>query len=217
MTDTNKVISTAEKVKAFAMGFIGAGIFSMGTTYFSEQAEYRIPRILWPVYEIFGNIGLAIGMILLGSLLMFYAYRKLISNGGKAIYLLAVLVVAIIGFYAIIFSTAKKSTSIEDVRASLEANQKKTENEIANSDRPDLESESANKYLNQLDALKVKYEKAVNEKDKTKIDACEKEYVNLISVEFGKVAKEIATKPEYRDFAMYNAKVLNEIQVSRTK
>lgn len=217
MSDNNKVISTAEKVKSFAIGFIGAGIFSMGTTYFSEQAEYRIPRILYPVYQIFGNIGLAIGMIILGSLLMFYAYRKFISNGGKAIYLLAVLVIAIIGFYAIIFFTGKKSTSIEDVRASLEANQKKTETEIANSDRPDLESELANNYLNQLESLKVKYEKAANEKDKTRIDECEKEYLNLISVEFGKVAKEIGTTSEYRDFAMYNAKVLNEIQVSRTK
>ncbi|KFC24349.1 MFS transporter [Chryseobacterium sp. FH1] len=217
MADTNNLISTAEKVKAFAMGFVGAGIFSMGTTYFSEQAEYRIPRILWPVYELSGNIGLAIGMILLGSLLVFYAYRKFISNGGKAIYLLIFLVVAILGSYAIIFSTGKKSTSINDVRESLEENQKKTEKEITNSDRPDLEGELANNYLDQLEALKIKYEKAVNQKDKTKIDECENEYLNLVSVEFGKVAKEIGAKPEYRDFALYNAKVLNEIQVSRTK
>jgi len=74
MTEKNSTLMTIEKIKSFAIALVGAGIFSMGSTYFSEQAEYRIPRILLPIYEFFGNIGLAIGMMILGTGLMYFAF-----------------------------------------------------------------------------------------------------------------------------------------------
>jgi len=74
----------------------------------------------------------------------------------------------------------------------------------------------ANKYIEKLEALERKFEKSISEKNKVQFDECEKEYETIISVEFGNVVKEISTKPEYRDFAMYNAKVLEKIQVFRT-
>lgn len=127
MTEENATLATIEKIKSFAMTVVGAGIFSMGTTYFSEQSEYRVPRILLPVYEIFGNIGLAVGMIILGAGLMYFAYRKYVQNNGKPVYTLLFSLLAIIGFYGLILSTnQKKTVTIDDLKATLEKNKEKT-------------------------------------------------------------------------------------------
>ncbi|UIR54931.1 DUF5353 domain-containing protein [Sphingobacterium sp. SRCM116780] len=216
MIEKNSTLVTIEKIKSFAIALVGAGIFSMGSTYFSEQASYRVPRILLPVYEIFGNIGLAVGMLILGAGLMYFAYKKFTKNEGKSMYLLVFLVIAVLGFYGIIFSTSSKSTSIEDIKASIEEGQKKTQDEIMNTEKPSLDNDLANKYLDKLEALEKKFEKAINETDKTKFDACEKEYDTVTAIEFGNVVKEISTMPEYKDFAMYNAKILDKIQVFRS-
>lgn len=215
MTEQNSTLIILEKIKAFAMASVGAGFISMGSTYFSEQTEYRIPRILIPIYELFGNVGLAIGMLILGAILMFFAYKKYTKNNGKSIYIIAFSALAIIGFYAIIFSTNTKQTSTDDIKSSIEKNQQKTNEEISNSERPSLENNLANKYLEKLEALDLKFNKSIEEKNKVLFAECEKEYNTLISVDLGNVVKEIATKPEYKDFAMYNAKVLQKIQTSR--
>ena len=216
MTEKNSTLMTIEKIKSFAIALVGAGIFSMGSTYFSEQAEYRIPRILLPIYEIFGNVGLAIGMMILGTGLIYFAYRKFTQNNGKSIIILAFSIIAVLGLYGIIFSTSSKRTSIEDIKSSIEKNQQKTKEEIANTERPTLNNDLANKYIEKLEALERKFEQSISEKNRVQFDECEKEYETIISVEFGNVVKEISTKPEYRDFAMYNAKVLEKIQAFRT-
>jgi hypothetical protein len=216
MTEKNSALMTIEKIKSFAIALVGAGIFSMGSTYFSEQAEYRIPRILLPIYEIFGNVGLAIGMMILGTGLIYFAYRKFTQNNGKSIVILAFSIIAILGFYGIIFSTSSKKTSIEDIKSSIEKNQQKTKDEIANTERPNLDNELANAYLDKLEALERKFEKAVNEKNKVLFEECYKEYDIVGYDEIGNVIKEMSNKPEYRDFIMYNAKVSERIQVFRT-
>lgn len=215
MTEKSTTLSTAEKIKSFAMGLIGSGIFSMGSTYFSPQAAYRIPRILLPVYELFGHTGLAIGMIILGAILMFFAYRKFTAHGGRSMYLLIFLVIAVLGFYGIIFATGSKSATTGAVKTSLENNEKRKQEKIASAGRPDMNSKLANTYLDNLEALEKKFEQAVNEKNKPAFDECEKEYITLVD-EFGNIAKEIGTKPEYGAFAMYNARILEKIQLSRT-
>ena len=146
-----------------------------------------------------------------------FAYKKYTKSNGKTIFILAFSVIAVLGFYGIIFSTSSiKQTSIEDIKSSIEKNQQKTKEEIANTERPTLNNDLANKYIEKLEALERKFEKSISEKNKVQFDECEKEYETIISVEFGNVVKEISTKPEYRDFAMYNAKVLEKIQVFRT-
>ena len=216
MKEENKTIATLEKIKSFAMTLIGAGIFSMGTTYFSEQSEYRVPRILLPVYELFGNIGLAVGMIILGAGLMYFAYRKYVQNNGKPVYMLVFSLLAIIGFYGLILSTnQKKTVTIDDLKATLEKNQQKTDQEIMNTERPNLDSDLANKYIVKLERLEQKFKKSVDEKDRDLFDECEGEYDTMITVDFGNVVEEISKTPEYKDFAMYNAKVSKRIQVFR--
>ncbi len=125
MQEKDSVLLTLEKIKSFAMTVVGAGIFSMGSTYFSEQTEYRIPRILLPIYSLFGNIGLAVGMVILGLILMYFAYVKYKKNKGKPIYLLAFSIIAVLGFYGIIYSEINKKTTIEDLKTSIEKSQQK--------------------------------------------------------------------------------------------
>lgn len=104
--ESNSTLSFIEKAKSFAIGAIGCGIFSLGTTYFSEQSIYRVPRILIPIFEIFGNIGLAIGMMILGAVLVYYAYSIFRKNkGNKLFFFVPILLFAII-FYFIIFCLA---------------------------------------------------------------------------------------------------------------
>ena len=53
--EKGQIVNGAEKVKAFAIGFIGVCFISMGASYFEEQAAYRVPHILLPVFHILGN------------------------------------------------------------------------------------------------------------------------------------------------------------------
>lgn len=216
MTRKQSTLMTIEKIKSFAIALVGGGIFGMGSTYFSEQGEYRIPRILLPVYEIFGHVGLAVGMMILGAGLLYFAYRKFTQNNGKAIVILVFSLIAILGFYGIIFATNSPKASIEDLRASIEKNQQKTKDKIANAERPNLDNELANAYLDKVEALERKFEKAVNEKNKVLFDECCKEYDIVGYQEISNVIKEMANKPDYRDFIMYNAKLSDRINVFRS-
>lgn len=216
MTEKNKTLMTIEKVKAFAMAVVAAGIFSMGSTYFSEQASYRVPRILTPVFEILGNVGLAIGMLILGGILMYFAHKKFTENEGKPMIILVIQVIAILGFYGVIFSESSKTSTIEDIKASIERDRNKTQAIIANSERPDIDNALVNTYLDKLEDLKTKFEKSVNEKNKIQFEECVAEYDTLTTTDFAPVVKTLTGKPEYPDFAMYNAKVLEEIDVFRT-
>jgi hypothetical protein len=98
--EKSKIVNMAEKVKAIAITFIGAGIFSQGTLYFKEQASYNIPRILYPVFELLGNKGLAVAMLILGLALLFWGYTKWKNFAGKA----GVFAVMAIASFAIFFS-----------------------------------------------------------------------------------------------------------------
>lgn len=215
MTDKNTTLKTLEKIKSFAIGLVGAGIFSMGSTYFAEQSAYRVPRILLPIYNIFGNIGLAIGMLVLGAVLMYFAYKKYIKYDGKSLHFLIYLVIAVLGFYAIIFSTSTKKTTIEDVKTSIENGQKAEQSKINNAERPTLESALANKYLDNLEALEKKYEESVSTNNEAMFSECENQHSAMITKDFGDVVKEIGKTAQYKDFAYYNAKVEEKIQTFR--
>lgn len=81
--DKQKSVSVARKVESLAIGYIGVFFFSLGTSYFQERFLYRVPRILAPVFDMFGNIGLAIGMLVLGGVLVYYGFTKWKTAAGK--------------------------------------------------------------------------------------------------------------------------------------
>lgn len=114
MSNKEATLISTEKIKSFAIAIIGAGIFSTGTTYFAEQSSYRVPRILFPIFEYFGNIGLAVGMIIMGVLLLYYSYRKFTKHKGKPFIIIAGQIMMIISFYLIIsYDQSKTEPSIE--------------------------------------------------------------------------------------------------------
>ncbi|MDR3218692.1 MAG: hypothetical protein LBU22_06885 [Dysgonamonadaceae bacterium] len=74
--ETSKVASLAKRVEALAAGFIGVCFFSIGTSYFQERFIYRIPRILSPVFDLFGNVGAALGMLIIGIGFLVWAFLR---------------------------------------------------------------------------------------------------------------------------------------------
>ena len=214
MADKNSTLETLEKIKSFAIAGVGAGIFSMGSTYFSEQAEYRIPRILIPVYEIFGNYGLAIGMLILGLILMYFAYKKYTGNQGKPLYLIAFLILAVIGFYAIILSTSTKKTSIEDIKSTIEKSEQTTNTVSIATTRPTIDNANAKNYLEKLEAIEIKYQEAISKKDKALFDSYAKEYLEITRLR-GKVLPEIVNNPGSDNFVSYSLEVVERIKKLR--
>ncbi|MBP6577669.1 MAG: hypothetical protein KA232_10720 [Chryseobacterium sp.] len=214
MADKNSTLETLEKIKSFAIAGVGAGIFSMGSTYFSEQAEYRIPRILIPVYEIFGNYGLAIGMLILGLILMYFAYKKYTGNQGKPLYLIAFLILAVIGFYAIILSTSTKKTSIEDIKSTIEKSEQTTNTVSIATTRPTIDNANEKNYLEKLEAIEIKYQEAISKKDKALFDSYAKEYLEITRLR-GKVLPEIVNNPGYDNFVSYSLEVVERIKKLR--
>lgn len=210
MATKEKTIGILNTIQSLAMVLVGSGIFSMGTTYFNEQSEYRIPRILIPVYELLGTIGLAIGMILLGVLIIYWGYRKFISYNRRAIYILTFALICIVGFYAILYTTTQKPT-YEDAKSSIEQMHKKTEDAIKNSERPDIDLPVVNNYLNQLDSLKEKAQIAASENNREKLEAYREEYYALNATSLKEVSKALMKHPKQKDFYLYNAKIGEEI------
>ena len=214
MADKNSTLETLEKIKSFAIAGVGAGIFSMGSTYFSEQAEYRIPRILIPVYEIFGNYGLAIGMLILGLILMYFAYKKYTGNQGKPLNMIAFLILAVIGFYAIILSTSTKKTSIEDIKSTIEKSEQTTNTVSIATTRPTIDNANEKNYLEKLEAIEIKYQEAISKKDKALFDSYAKEYLEITRLR-GKVLPEIVNNPGYDNFVSYSLEVVERIKKLR--
>jgi hypothetical protein len=69
-----KAATTAAKIRPLIYGLFGIAFFCQGTTYFQEQYSYSLPRMLYPVLLLLGNKGLAVGMLLLGALLIYLGY-----------------------------------------------------------------------------------------------------------------------------------------------
>lgn len=207
-------LNTLEKIKAFAIGLVGAGIFSMGSTYFSEQTTYRIPRLLLPVYGIFGNKGLAFGMPILGVALMYFAFSKFVKNYGKSKIFITYQVITIICFYGIIYFANKKLNS-EELERHFQKNEIENQNKIENTERPKIDNILANTYLDKSELLLSKFQKAKAENNKAIFDESEKEYNDLTTEDFGMVISEIGRTKKYAEFATYNAKIGLKIQEIR--
>lgn len=113
-------MKTMELLRAYAMTLIGSMFIVFGATYFTPQDEYRVPRILIPVYNVLGHTGLAICMLILGALLIFMAYRRIISVHAKPLFLLLFAGLIIAGGLFFNFSGKQdKKASIESLREKL--------------------------------------------------------------------------------------------------
>jgi hypothetical protein len=211
--EKEKVVIIAERVKAFAIGFIGICFFSLGTTYFEEQASYRVPRILLPVLDLFGNVGLAIGLIILGGAFIFYGYTKWkkFSENGKT-YIIAALPVLIL---AIVLSLTFDLFKDRDERISNEERRENLINEIKDMNKPHFKNKEVEKHLAEFDIIHKEFQKKIQAKDESGIQDCEQKYMDW-SGKLTPLMEQLSTDEKVQ-LAAYNAKLAFKWQETRSK
>jgi hypothetical protein len=177
--EREKIVVVAEGVKAFAIGFIGICFFALGTTYFEEQASYRVPRILYPVFDLFGNIGLAIGLIILGGALIFYGYAKWKKfNENKKIYIIAALPVLIL---ALVLAFTVDLFKDRDEGMTNEQRREKQMDEIKNMAKPDFKNAEIEKHFVEFDVIFAEFQEKIQAKDAQGMHDCEQKYMDWSS------------------------------------
>ncbi len=189
------------------MGFIGAFFLALGVRYFSAQSSYRIPRILLPVYEFLGNIGLAIGLLILGGILLYYAYIKFKKYGGRPVIMLIVLPLFTLLAFGVntLFNNNQSGKSVQNRQATTQ---------VGSANRPELNNEKAEKYLDKLENLLAEMTKAKERADENRFKLLEKQFLDL-GTELAVIIPELAKTDQYPSFIQYNAYVSNKIQKMR--
>lgn len=174
MENQNTTMSLIQKIRYFALGFIGVGILSQGTLYFKPQTSYHVPRILIPIFESFGNVGLAIGMVLVGSLLFYYGFHQWRNAGGGGKTFLTFGTVAVVVFYGLFWLT--DYTKRVNVTTSEEDRQKGI-TQMQSMERPDFGKPAIEKHFSEFDLLYKKLEASKAAKNGEAITECEAAYV----------------------------------------
>lgn len=205
MEDNNR-INSAEKVKAAAITFIGAGIFSQGTFYFKEQASYNVPRILYPVFKLLGNVGLAVTMLALGVALVYWGYTKWKNFAGKTGVFSIIAVASFVVFFSILFLTAPKKVSTVDlIKASDERRAKEIE-KINSAEKPAFGKPEIDAHFASFEKLLQEYSIAFKNKNEQEISAKEKAYMDWSEKSAGLIQK-LETPEQKQQFALYLAKL----------
>ncbi len=179
--EKQKVVIVAEKVKLFAIVFIGVCFFSLGTIYFGEQSMYRVPRLLLPVYELFGNIGLAVGMLILGLAMVIYGYTIWKKNAGNVtLFGFLAITALIIGCTVAYISNnqpQKATITPEEYFAENEKERQKQINDIKETDEPQFDNPEIKKHFVAFDEILQKFKSNLSTGNKEAIQASENEYL----------------------------------------
>ncbi|MBL1409391.1 hypothetical protein [Sphingobacterium faecale] len=213
MTTKTEANNVAKKVQSLAMGLIGAMFIALGFSYFTEQASYRIPRILLPVYELMGNIGLAIGLLILGLSLLYTAYSKFKNSGGNPSFMWIILPIFVASAFVITHIFEKKNTEPHTrVGGTI---QNKSESDLhTNIIRPKLEHTEANAYLDRVETIVQEMTTAREEKNDKNFGELEIEYFELTK-QLADIIPPLSKTDKYADFAKYNAQLANKINKMR--
>ena len=153
----NKMI--AKQVEGLAIGFIGVCLFSIGTSYFQERFIYRIPRILSPIFDLFGNVGAATGMLVLGIGFIVWGFRVWQSvNEKKVLYGL----LAISALAAGIFLANYQFKSSEKMMQEIEESRQNQMDEVKQTARPDFKNDQVDTFFDEFDTLYADLERNAN-------------------------------------------------------
>ena len=202
--EKEQLVKGAEKVKAFAMGLIGVCFASMGASYFEEQAVYRVPRILLPVYDTLGNVGLAVAMIILGLALIGYGYFKWKKYSQKGIIYLVLAAPALaIGIY---LATSFGAFKDKDERMSPDERRNAQIEDIRNMDKPDFKNEKIEKFLAEFDGLLQNYKAKIQAKDEEGINAAIEAHGEWLS-RSAEIMSELKTGDEKYELSAYMAQL----------
>lgn len=203
--ENNNRINIAERIKAIAISFIGAGIFSQGTFYFKEQTSYNVPRILYPVFKLLGNVGLAVTMLILGLALVYWAYTKWKNTAGKPSIFGLIAVASFAIFFSILFFTGKKATPEELVKSSEESRAKGIE-KIKSAEQPDFDKPEIDAHFAAFEKILKEYQAIYKNKNEQQIAAMESAYMSWSEKSAGLI-QTLETPKQKQEFALYLAKL----------
>lgn len=203
--ENNNTTTIGEKIKAVAITFIGAGIFSQGTFYFQEQNSYNVPRILYPVFELLGNVGLAVAMLILGLALVYWGYTKWKNAGSKVGIFALIAISAFAIFFAILFM-ANKPASSEELMQSSEENRQKGIEKMAAMDKPDFGNAEVEQQFAAFETLLQQRKKAFSDKDEQAIKASDEAYIKWTE-QSAPLIQKLETPKQKQEFALYLGKL----------
>lgn len=211
--DKEKTIQKLEKVKAAAMGFIGAGIFTQGVLYFQPQASYNVPRILYPVFEIAGSTGLAVSMLMLGLFLLYLGLKKWKNHGGASNQYLIIGAVAIVLFSGILWfankPTEKKSSA--EINARFDTERVEQLDEITEMEKPDFNNAEIENYYATFELLQKKHIEHSRANDTLALEKDEEDFFAWMEVG-PSFYPFLSTVEEKQQFARYFTKLSIEWQ-----
>ncbi|MDR2936307.1 MAG: hypothetical protein LBU80_03070 [Rikenellaceae bacterium] len=210
--DRQKAVSIAHKAEAWAIGFIGIFFFSIGTSYFQEQLLYRMPRILLPVYDLFGNVGLAIGLLVLGGGTIYWGFSKwkAIADKKRLYWILAVVGIAV----GVVLANINLRSS-EKIMEDMDTNREAQIDKIRYSGGLNFGNPEVDKYFGEFDELYERFEKSLADNDTTAIADCENELYEW-SLKMNDFFHKLSDD-EKQEVARYNAKLLIQWQDLRTE
>lgn len=176
--DNNKIISIADKVKAFGAGLVGVCFFSIGSTYFEERLVYRLPRILIPVLDMFGNIALAIAMLVLGMAFIYYGFVIWKKASGKLWLYSTIAVVALIAGVALALSNDVRSEETSDkILHEMENNRQEQIDAVKNSGDLNFTNANVEKHIATFDNIYEQYKRAAEQNDEEGIKKGQDRYM----------------------------------------
>lgn len=204
--ENNRIVYKVEKVKAGALAFIGAGFFSQGTIYFKEQSSYHIPRILYPFYKVFGHIGLAVAMLVLGLALIYWGYTKWKKHDGKMGVFGLIVVISLVVFFGILSFTGTKKTTTEELIKNSDETRAKGIEKMKEMDEPDLGNEDVKQHFANFNSILKQREHANKNEDQVAFVKSEDAF-NAWNEKSAVLIQKLKTPEQKQQFALYIGKL----------
>ena len=167
-----------------------------------------MPRILVPVFDLLGGVGLAVALLILGGGLIWWGLSAWKKAGGKTS-LYCILAVISLAVGIVLFNVdLKPQRNSSEIMEDIEEAQQAQIDEIRNTERPKFNNDKTNAYFDQFEALLARFKKSVEEGNSDSVEACEKEFEELLMTSADAV-QELDNDKKY-EFSVYNAKLMME-------
>jgi hypothetical protein len=178
--EPTKSTSLTDKVKAYAWGIAGSGIFCQGIFYFPQRPSYYVPRLLEPIFDKFGNIGFAISLLIVGILFIIYAYIQLKKTNANLNFFRLGMPIFILVFSAVyfLFNAFAKigNMSSEELNKKMETDRQHNLEQINQMEKPDFKDAEIEAWIASFDPMYQTYAANKAAKNMDAIRQSEKEY-----------------------------------------
>lgn len=210
--ETTKSTSLTDKIKAYAWGIAGSGIFCQGIFYFQQRPSYYVPRLLEPIFEKFGNVGFAISLLIIGLLFIIYAYVQLKKTNAHLNFFRFGIPTFIIVFSIIyfLFNQFAKigQMSPEELSKKMEADRQHQLQQINEMEKPDFKDAEIEAWIASFDPMYQTYVANKAAKNMDAIRQSEKDYGNWVMQEGQLIESKTALSIEMKQqLSLYFAKL----------